>query len=137
MAENAVAASAIHEHPLTLDQAAVLIEFDDDDATRAQLIEVATSDPTQFTHAAQRARDERTRAKVKADAESDLTARGYTIIDHEVYYGDSGHTNIRELRTPDGERVNVEDIENIDGRAAYVRVPWNGDAQVVDRKSVV
>src|SRR3546814_3964790 len=29
------------------------------------------------------------------------------------------------------ERVNVEDIENVDGRAAYVRVPWNGDAQVV------
>lgn len=130
VAENAVAASAIHEHPLTLDQAAVLIEFDDD-ATRAQLIEVATSDPAQFTHAAQRARDERTRAKVKADAEADLTARGYTILDHEVYYGDSGHTNIRELRTQDGERVNVEDIENVDGRAAYVRVPWNGDAQVV------
>ena len=65
VADNPVAATAIHEHQLTLDQAAVLIEFDDDEDTRAELIEVAATDPAQFAHAAQRARDEHKRTQLK------------------------------------------------------------------------
>ncbi|QNE36844.1 ParB/RepB/Spo0J family partition protein [Leifsonia shinshuensis] len=81
--ENQVAASAIQEHQLTLDQAAVLIEFDGDDEIRADLIKVATTDPAQFAHAAQRARDEKARAKTKTDAEADLVGRGYLILDSD------------------------------------------------------
>jgi len=43
VAENTVAASAIQTHQLTLDQAATLIEFEDDDETRGELIDVATT----------------------------------------------------------------------------------------------
>jgi ParB family chromosome partitioning protein len=43
--ENEAAASAIQEHQLTLDQAAVLIEFVGDDEIRTDLIEVATTAP--------------------------------------------------------------------------------------------
>ncbi|MCJ1698072.1 ParB/RepB/Spo0J family partition protein, partial [Rathayibacter caricis] len=66
VAESATVTSVLHEHELTLDQAAVLLEFEEDEQTRAQLIKVATTDPAQFVHAAQRARDERARAQVKA-----------------------------------------------------------------------
>lgn len=130
VADNAVAASAIHEHPLTLDQAAVLIEFDDDQDTRTDLIEVATHDPAQFAHAAQRARDERARAKTKADTEADLTSRGYEVLDRDRGYYETDYTRLSELVTPDGDRATVEHIENIDGRAAYVRVYLTGSADI-------
>lgn len=128
VADSPVAASAINtHHALTLDQAAVLIEFEDDEALRAELIEVATTEPAQFEHAAQRARDDRARAKIKADAETALAARGFEILDREYWYNDSAYTNVRELRTADGERVTPEHIEKAEGRAVYVSAPWGTD----------
>ncbi len=128
--ENQVAASAVQEHQLTLDQAAVLIEFDGDDEIRADLIQVATSDPAQFAHAAQRARDEKARATTKADTEAELAGRGYTILDTDPGYYDTDYTRISELLTDDDQRVTIELIENIEGRAAHVRVYADGDANV-------
>ncbi|MEN2739957.1 ParB N-terminal domain-containing protein [Microbacterium sp. X-17] len=128
--ENEVASSAIQKHQLTLDQAAVLIEFDGDDEVRVDLIQVATNDPTQFAHAAQRARDEKARAKTKADTEADLAGRGYLTLDSDPGYYDTEYTRIGDLLTPDDQRVTVEHIENIDGRAVHVRVYADGDANV-------
>ncbi|CAM5457502.1 ParB N-terminal domain-containing protein [Leifsonia sp. 71-9] len=130
VSENEVAASAIQEHQLTLDQAVVLIEFDGDDDIRADLIQVATTDPAQFAHAAQRARDEKARAQTKADTEGDLAGRGYLILDSDPGYYDAEYTRISELLTADDQRVTVEHIENLDGRAAHVRVYADGDATI-------
>lgn len=130
VAENATAASAIHEHTLTLDQAAVLIEFDDDPEARAQLIDVATHDPAQFAHTAQRARDDRARAKVKADTEADLTARGFNVLDRDRGYYETDYTRLSELVTAEGDQATVEHIENAEGRAAFVRVYITGKADV-------
>lgn len=47
----------LHLSALTLDQTAVLLEFEDDADARTHLIEVATTDPTQFEHTAQSLRD--------------------------------------------------------------------------------
>ena len=58
VAESATVTSVLHEHELTLDQAAVLLEFEDDADARAHLIEVATNDPTQFEHTAQSLRED-------------------------------------------------------------------------------
>ena len=58
VAESQFATAAVVEHQLTFDQAATLIEFEGDDERVADLIEVATSQPEQFAHAAQRARDD-------------------------------------------------------------------------------
>ncbi|MBN9628999.1 MAG: chromosome partitioning protein, partial [Actinobacteria bacterium] len=113
--ENQVAASAIQEHQLTLDQAAALIEFDGDEEIRADLIQVATTDPAQFAHAAQRARDEKARATTKADTEAGLVGRGYTILDSDAGYYDTEYTRISELLTADDQRVTLELIENIEG----------------------
>ena len=130
MIENQAAASAIQEHPLTLDQAAVLIEFDGDEEIRADLIQVATTDPAQFAHAAQRARDEKARAKTKTDAEADLAGRGYLILDLDPGYYDTVYTRVSELLTADDQRVTIEHIENQEGRAAHVRVYADGDANI-------
>ncbi|MFE4951945.1 ParB/RepB/Spo0J family partition protein [Leifsonia sp. NPDC056665] len=128
--ENQAAASAIQEHQLTLDQAAVLIEFDGDDGIRADLIQVATTDPAQFTHAAQRARDEKARSKTKSDTEADLAGRGYLILDNDPGYYDTEYTHISELITTDDQCVTIEHIENLDGRAAHVRVYADGETNV-------
>ncbi len=127
VAENPVATAAITEHPLTLDQAVVLIEFDDDAEARATLIDVATTNPTQFEHAVQRARDERERAQIKATAEADLTERGYTVLPQEPGYYDTEYTPLRDLVTSDGDRVTVEHIENLAERFASVRVYYGGE----------
>ena len=128
--ENQAAASAIREHQLTLDQAAVLIEFDGDEAVRADLIQVATTNPTQFAHAAQRARDDKARAQVKADAEAELSGRGYVVLENDPGYYDTEYSRISELLTAGDQRVTVDHIESIDGRAAYVRVYADGDASI-------
>jgi ParB family chromosome partitioning protein len=127
VAENSTAGSAIVSHSLTLDQAAALIEFDGDTETLTELIDTATTDPAQFTHALQRARDDRQRAKIKAEATSDLIARGYTILDREPgYYETDAAVRLHELVTADGARVTPEDITDVEGRAAFVRVFMTG-----------
>lgn len=59
--ESAVARTALHEHELTLDQAAVILDFEDDEEARADLIAVATTNPGQFAHTAERYRKARAR----------------------------------------------------------------------------
>ncbi|MEO7018412.1 MAG: ParB N-terminal domain-containing protein [Leifsonia sp.] len=125
--DNGTAASAIAAHDLTLDQAATLIEFDGDDETVNALIEVATEDPAQFAHAAQRARDERRLAKIKADATADLIERGYEILDRDRGYYETDYISIRELTTKDGEPVTVEAIAEVEGRAAFVRTYFTSE----------
>jgi ParB family chromosome partitioning protein len=127
---NTTAKTAIQEHALTLDQAAVLIEFEDDDTARADLIQVATTDPAQFAHAAQRARDDKARNTIKATAEADLIARGYVILENDPGYYDTQYVRISELLTADGERVTPEHIEAVDGRAAHVRVYTDGEPSI-------
>lgn len=110
--ENPVTATAIQEHQLTLDQAAVLIEFDGEDDIRADLIQVATTDPAQFAHAAQRARDEKARVATKANAEAEVAGSGYTVLENDPGYYDIDYTRISELLTADDQRGTVEDIAN-------------------------
>jgi ParB family chromosome partitioning protein len=129
VAGNEAAVSAVQEHALTLDQAAALIEFDNDEV-RADLIEVADHDPAQFAHAVQRARDERARATVKADTEADLTARGFTILDRDRGYYDTDYTPLRDLISADGDRATVDHIQDVEGRAAFVRVYFTGQPEV-------
>jgi ParB family chromosome partitioning protein len=125
-----VAASAIVDHSLTLDQAATLIEFEGGDKTVADLIEVAVTDPAQFAHAAQRARDNIKRSTVKKATEAELAARGFEILDREFGYYETDYVGINNLVTKDGDRVTVDQIGITEGRAAFVRVYIGGESQV-------
>jgi len=128
VAESSTAASAIVSHSLTLDQAAALIEFEGDDETVNDLIDVATSRPEQFAHATQRARDDRAVALIKAAATADLIGRGFIVFDREPSYYEAGApVRLSELVTIDGARVTLEDITDTVGRAAYVRAYRAGE----------
>ncbi|MGV8883566.1 MAG: ParB/RepB/Spo0J family partition protein [Rhodoglobus sp.] len=131
VAENAAAASAIVSHSLTLDQAATLIEFEGDDETVADLIDVATNDPGQFAHTAQRARDEKARAEQKAAVVAEHVERGYEILDRERGYYETDYTPVRDLLTAEGERPTQEQVDAADGRAVYVATYIGGQVRAV------
>ena len=127
VAGSPTAAAAISSHPLTLAQAAVLIEFEGDAETIADLIDTATNDPAQFAHAAQRARDDARIAANVAVASEDLAARGYTILDNTPSWSDTTIARVRDLSTVDGAAVTEADIVEVEGRAAHVYGSYNND----------
>ncbi len=131
VAENAAAASAIVSHSLTLDQAATLIEFEGDDDTVAELIEVATAEPGQFAHSAQRARDDKARNAEKAAIEAVHAERGYVILDRERGYYENDYKLVRDLVTADGIRPTQEQIDAAEGRAVYVATYFGGQVRPV------
>jgi ParB family chromosome partitioning protein len=59
---------------------------------------------------------------------ADLIARGYTVLDREPGYYETGAAVwIRELATADGKIVTPDDIADARGRAAFVRVYATGE----------
>ncbi|MBG6059802.1 ParB family chromosome partitioning protein [Cryobacterium sp. MP_M5] len=131
VAENAVAASAIVSHSLTLDQAATLIEFEGDDETVSVLIDIATTTPEKFAHAAQRARDEARIKAIKATATADLIERGYEILDRDRGSYETDYVSISYLSTADDEQVTVQHLTDAPGRAAYVYAYASSDTAFV------
>ncbi|WP_426624509.1 ParB/RepB/Spo0J family partition protein [Leifsonia sp. McL0607] len=123
VAQNQQAAAAVIDYQLTLDQAAVLIEFEDDEEARTTLIRVATTAPTQFAHEAQRQRDRRARADRKAKLIADLTGRGF------VHLTSSGYDDDKKVLLPiadltkDGNPATAEDVADLPGRS--FRLDWN------------
>ena len=57
--------------------------------------------------------------------------RGCRILDRQPSTRQADdHTNINELATTEGGRSTVEEIEAIDGGAAYIDTTWDGDVRV-------
>ncbi|KAA2252354.1 hypothetical protein F0L68_35460 [Solihabitans fulvus] len=76
-----LAAKAIDRFELTLDQAATLVEFEDDTEAVKALTVAAKKRPDQFEHIAQRLRDERRDTAARADLAAHLAEAGATVID--------------------------------------------------------
>lgn len=121
VAGNETASAALQTYELTLDQAAVLIEFEGDEKAVTELIRTATTNPGQFAHEAQRARDAKIRAALKAEAVESLTAKGYVILDRKPGYWEKTPVDVSELidaRT--GEDVTGELIAGLEGASVHV-----------------
>lgn len=112
---------------LTLDQAAELIEFEDDPETVANLTEIAGTNPDYFPVAVQRARNNRAATALREKIEAEHAAKGHRILDdwpsHEIY-------SLRKVSTADGEPVTEEDVDGKPGIAVYVDV-WNAKSYQV------
>ncbi|MBS1673149.1 MAG: ParB N-terminal domain-containing protein [Actinobacteria bacterium] len=130
VAANATAASAVQEHALTLDQAAVLMEFEDDAEAVARLVEIAKSSPEHFAHNAQRIRDDRAREQLRADTVQELTEQGFTILDRQPGYYDKTPVDIRGWADPNGDPLTGEGIRGLDGASAHVQVYMSGKADI-------
>ncbi|MGW9159324.1 ParB/RepB/Spo0J family partition protein [Microbacterium sp. NPDC055665] len=130
VAANETATAAINEHPVTLDQAAVLMEFDGEESIVATLIQVATTDPAQFEHAVQRARDDRARAEKRQELVDELTAKCLTIRENRPGYYDKTPVNVADYATADGEKITLDTLAGLDGVSAYVQVYYGGSVDV-------
>ncbi|MBD8519185.1 ParB/RepB/Spo0J family partition protein [Plantibacter sp. CFBP 8804] len=126
LAEHADTAAAMFTHQLTLEQGAALLDFADDQDVTAQLIEVATTDPEQFEHAAQRARNDRHIRQLVDAATEQLTGQGFAVVDYVDW--STGMVSIAQLATADGEPVTPETVAEVEGRTATVNA-YAGDAE--------
>ena len=110
---------------VTLDQAAILLEFEDDPDTVAELTQTATTDPGFFPHAVESARRERANRAACAPLVAEAEQQGFTILAERPYHGEAPFTT-RDLRKDDGSRVEVEDLVGKDGVFAYVAMYYSG-----------
>ncbi|WP_316295785.1 ParB/RepB/Spo0J family partition protein [Clavibacter michiganensis] len=121
VANTPAAADAMTEHQLTLDQAAGLVEFDDDEETRASLIAAAKQTPELFDHALQSARDERARREALQAAITDHERRGYVILDPENPEH-TAYVPVHDVQTAEGGYVHLpaEKVDTLDGRGVSI-----------------
>ncbi|MBM0203492.1 ParB N-terminal domain-containing protein [Micromonospora sp. STR1s_5] len=94
VAGSAAATEAVDRHAhLTLEQAAVLAEFEGDETAQRKLLNAAEHRHG-FDHTAQQLRDDRDRAAMKAEKLEELAEEGVTVVPAPVY-GDG--SIVREL----------------------------------------
>jgi ParB family transcriptional regulator, chromosome partitioning protein len=94
------------KYDLTIDQAAVLADFEKDKEAITELAVTAAKEPEQFDHVAQRLRDERQAAQEFAVLEAALKEQGTPIIPRVPYDSKSPVKRIDSLaNVVDGEKV--------------------------------
>ena len=106
---------------LTLDQAAVLAEFDDDPEAVEVLLNAAPQG--RFDHTAQRIRNDRAEAAKQAAFTTTLTEQGITIVDRPTH-SQQGPVPLTRLTDPDGHPLTAEDHATCPSHAAYVSTEW-------------
>ncbi|WIV29287.1 ParB/RepB/Spo0J family partition protein [Paenarthrobacter sp. R1] len=119
---NATAAQAL-DQGLTLEQSAVIEEFADDADAVATLERLATENPGNFAHRAQRLRDERKNNALLAEACAEAAAKGLTVLEQDPsYYEYKGAAAlISALTTHEGERLSETDAD-----AVYIGIGYSG-----------
>ncbi|WP_405476484.1 ParB/RepB/Spo0J family partition protein [Paenarthrobacter ilicis] len=119
---NTTAAQAL-DQGLTLEQSAVIEEFADDADTVAQLERLATENPGNFAHRAQRLRDERKNNALLAEACAEAAAKGLTVLEEDPSYYDykGAAALISSLTTAEGERLSETDAD-----AVYIGIGYSG-----------
>lgn len=108
---------------LTLQQAAIFAEFEDDPAA-TEALEQAVSWGRPIEHTAQRLRDARTEAEaVRVEADR-LRSQGLPVLDPAEVPERTWPLRLDGLVTADGEPVPEADWPNVPGAAVVVRAEW-------------
>lgn len=115
----AKAATVRHEN-LTLDQAAVVAEFEDDTETVTALI--AATRTGQFEHVAQRARNDRERTQARQRVAEALEASGVRVIDKPTH--DSPTERLTYLVDAQAEVLDDTEHAKCPGHVAWLTEVW-------------
>lgn len=118
---------------LTLDQAAVVAEFENDEESIDKLMRAARTG--QFDHVAQRIRDDKQRARLLEDATAALAETGVTMVDSPTY--DDKTVPVERLRNiSDGKAVSaVDHAANCPGHVVWLtwgRAWVDAEGNIVD-----
>lgn len=133
VAASEIATAAIEKHELTLDQAAVLVEFENDEKALAELQTIAVERPGQLEHAAQQQRSRIARQRDGQSIADKARAEGWEILyrtDQYSYGFPTGHARITDLwRSDDPKKVKltVDDVKDLPGRVVYIDTMRHGD----------
>jgi ParB family chromosome partitioning protein len=142
VARSDVAAAVLARYELTLDQAAVVADFDDGTDTGREAVKALTvtakKDPAQFTHVAQQLLDQRAEAAALAARVEELTAAGTLLLPDPDQRPDGAPRPARlwQLRPsaadPSGTELTEEAHRDCPGHAAQLSVAtrWNEGPQV-------
>jgi ParB family chromosome partitioning protein len=117
------------KYDLTLDQAAVLAEFENDTEAVKALTEIAIKNPDRFAHAAQQRRDDRDAAARLAEAVKALADAGIKQVTNwntEVKDNKAAR-ELQQLQSGEGKTLTPEAHAVCPQRAAYISTSWNGE----------
>lgn len=137
VARSEIATAAMERYDLTLDQVAIIAEFDtpdgpDDEAVKALTV-TAAKEPAQFAHVAQRLRDQRTDARTIADQVAELTAQGVRVLEPDDTGNAAQISGLRlDAQVPSGTELDPITHGACPGHAATVEVHrgWDRQSQV-------
>ncbi|BBG00437.1 MULTISPECIES: ParB/RepB/Spo0J family partition protein [Pseudonocardia] len=137
VARSELAAAVLDRYEVTLDQAAVIAEFDDHTDAGTDAVKVLTvtaaKEPAQFEHVAQKLRDERADAALLADTVRELADQGIMIVDPEQAGTARQISGLRPTaESPSGAELTGEAHRRCPGRAASVEVRrgWDREPQL-------
>ncbi|MER7436426.1 ParB/RepB/Spo0J family partition protein [Pseudonocardia alni] len=137
VARSEIATAAMERYDLTLDQVAVIAEFDGPDGPDVEAVKALTvtaaKEPAQFAHVAQRLRDQRADARQVADTVAELTGQGVRVLDPNDVGGAAQISGLRlDAQTPSGTELDPDTHSGCPGHAATVEVHrgWNREPQV-------
>lgn len=131
VAGSEAAASAARSHPITLEQAAVFTEFDQDGDAIAKLNEVASANPAMLDHEASKLREERLDREVIARLEAIAVDLGATVVSGWKEWEDARVADINSLWREGDEsrtRIKPDDLRSFTDVYAWVRAGYRGDA---------
>jgi ParB family transcriptional regulator, chromosome partitioning protein len=125
VARNKTASRAASDYDLTLEQAAVLVELEDDPDAVDNLREVAKVAPDSFDHRAQELLDKKAIRDEIAKLRAEYEANGVTVVDWPSW-DDTEVAFLSNLRTADGEPVTDDTFADKVGYAMAVGETWSG-----------
>ncbi len=125
VAASDTATAAVVEHDLTLNQAATLIEFEDDPTTVKKLRDVARRNPDGFAHEAQRIRDQRKTDQQIADLTAQYAERSIQVIAWPRWE-DKNTLHLADLTEADGTDLNPDTFAGRPGYRVAIRESYNG-----------
>ena len=124
VAQSQTAAKAVDRWEfLTLDQAAILAEFESDQEALTALVQAAKHNPAQFDHLVANLRATRDERETKAAFVAELEVQGFAI------YGDRPHVpwqfDLENLRDGDGDPITPEAHATCPGRTVTIAYEWS------------
>ncbi|MBW0117228.1 ParB/RepB/Spo0J family partition protein [Pseudonocardia abyssalis] len=134
VARSKLAAAVLDRYEVTLDQVAVIAEFDDGTDAGVEAAKVLTvtaaKEPAQFEHVAQRLRDDRTDTALVAEQVAELTTAGVSILDSDAAGGALQISGLRaNADLPSGTELTAEQHASCPGQAAQVEIRRGWDRQ--------
>lgn len=124
-----VAASEVAKeaaNQMSLEEAAVLAEFEDDETAVQRLTQVAGT--ARFVHVAEQQRQQRQEDAEAAAAAEELAGQGLTVVERPSYYTDGPTQRLNDLLDDEGECIDPEDhAAHCPGHVVWVAWDWRWD----------